>query len=75
LVYAAATSPTTLRLATVWDQADRGASSTAISGGTATTSPFTSFGTAPTVLCRVVPPSTAQGLTNTWGTPTVTSTI
>lgn len=45
-----------------------------ISGGTDTASPFTTFGTAPAVVCRVVPPSTTY-LTNTWGTPTVTSTV
>jgi len=72
LVYAACSS-TALSLITIWDQVDRGASSTAISGGTATTSPYTAFGTAPTVLIRVIPPSTAQGLTNTWGTPGVGS--
>jgi len=60
-----------LRFITTWFQPDQGATVTTISGGTATTSPFTSFGTAPTVLCRVIPPSTAQGLTNTWGTPTI----
>jgi hypothetical protein len=75
VVYAAATNfLQNLVLSTVWSQADRGASSTAISGGTATTSPYAgSPGTAPTVLCRFIPPSTAQGLTNTWGTPTVNS--
>lgn len=41
-----------------------------ISGGTATVSPFSFFGTAPTVLCRVVPPSTTY-LANTWGTPVI----
>jgi len=55
---------------TTWQQ-DALPTVTQISGGTATTSPFTSFGTAPTVLCRVIPPSTAQGLTNTWGTVTI----
>lgn len=41
-----------------------------ISGGTATSSPFSSFGTAPAVLCRFVTPSTTY-LTNSWGTPTI----
>jgi len=50
--------------------------STAISGGTATTSPFTSFGTAPAVIFRTIPPSTAY-LTQTWGAvvPSVTVTL
>jgi hypothetical protein len=45
-----------------------------ISGGTATASPFTAFGTAPTTLCRYVPPSTTY-LTNTWGTPTISASV
>jgi hypothetical protein len=61
---------TTFQVFTTWQQQTLPTNVT-ISGGTATTSPFTSFGTAPTVLCRVIPPSTAQGLTNTWGTPSV----
>lgn len=45
-----------------------------ISGGTDTASPYTSFGTAPAVLCRYIPPSTTY-LTNSWGTPTITSSV
>jgi hypothetical protein len=45
-----------------------------ISGGTDTTSPFGSFGTAPAVLCRYIPPSTTY-LTNSWGTPTVAASV
>ena len=57
---------------TTWAQNSLATTVTEISGGTATTSPFSgSFGTAPTVLCRLIPPSTAQGLTDTWGTPTI----
>lgn len=48
--------------------------STVISGGTATASPFTAFGTAPTVLCRYIPPSSTY-ITNTWGTPTIASSV
>ena len=64
---------TTLTLTTTWSSAAvTGAGRTAnISGGTDTTSPYTAFGTAPAVLCRLIPPSTTT-LTNTWGTPTVT---
>jgi hypothetical protein len=45
-----------------------------ISGGTNTASPYVSFGTAPTVLCRFIPPSTTF-LTSTWGTPTVVASV
>jgi hypothetical protein len=45
-----------------------------ISGGTDTVSPFSSFGTAPTTLCRFVPPSTTY-LTPSWGTPAVAAAI
>jgi len=45
-----------------------------ISGGTDTTSPLTAFGTAPTTICRYVPPSTTY-LTNTWGTPTISASV
>jgi hypothetical protein len=67
-------SSTVLRLTTTWFQSAQ-FQQTGISGGTATTSPFTAFGTAPAVLCSVFTPSTAQGLANTWGTPTVTSSV
>jgi hypothetical protein len=62
---------TRLRLTTSWYQAQQ-FKTTVITGGTATTSPFTGFGTAATVLCRFIPPSNTY-LTNTWGTPTVES--
>jgi hypothetical protein len=45
-----------------------------ISGGSDTTSPFGSFGTAPAVLVRFVPPSTSF-LSNSWGTPTVSASV
>ena len=48
--------------------------STQISGGTDTTSPFASWGTAPAVLVGYYAPSTTY-LSNSWGTPTVTSTV
>ena len=68
---------TTLTLVTVWNQTSTAVvgATTNISGGTDTASPYTSFGTAPAVLCRFIPPATAQGLANTWGTPTVASSI
>lgn len=65
---------TTTILASSWSAVARtgAGQNTQISGGTATTSPFTSFGTAPTVLVRLIPPSTTY-LTNSWGTPTINS--
>jgi hypothetical protein len=75
---AAATSSTVLTLVTTWFQpaVTTAGTTTNISGGTATTSPSTTItGTAPTVLLTYLPPSTAQGLTNTWGTPAIVSNI
>jgi hypothetical protein len=67
---------TTLTLNTLWSSSgSSGAGTTAdISGGTDTASPYVSFGTAPAVLCRFIPPSTAA-LTNTWGTPTIAASV
>lgn len=64
---------TAITYTVTWSQSTQ-SYSTVITGGTATASPFTAFGTAPTVLCRYIPPSTTY-LTNTWGTPTVTSSV
>ena len=66
---------TTLTLVTTWNSTARAGAgqNTQITGGTDTTSPFTAYGTAPTVLCRFVPPATTY-LSNSWGTPTVAST-
>lgn len=65
---------TAVTFVTTWNQVAIDTNA-AISGGTDTASPYSGFGTAPAVLCRVVPPSTAQGLSNTWGTPTVSSSV
>ena len=67
---------TTLTLTTTWNSTARAGAgqNTQITGGTDTTSPFTAYGTAPTVLCRFVPPSTTVLTTASWGTPTVAST-
>ena len=67
---------TTLTFVTTWNSNARtgAGQSTNISGGTDTASPFSSYGTAPTVLCRFVPPSTTY-LSNSWGTPTVASSV
>jgi hypothetical protein len=64
---------TVLTVTTVWSSA-ASSNTTQISGGTATASPFSSYGSAPTVLCRYVPPSTTY-LTNTWGTPAVSASV
>ena len=75
-VTATATSSTVLTLVTTWYSSGGGTlSPDNISGGTATTSPSTIItGTAPTTLCTYIPPSTTY-LTNTWGTPTIASSV
>ena len=58
---------------TTWFQQGRNEfSPTPISGGSAASG--VSLGTAPTTLCTYFPPETTY-LTNTWGTPTVASTV
>ena len=67
---------TTLTLTTSWydgGTATAGATRN-ISGGTDTASPYSVFGTAPAVLCRIVPPATTY-LTNSWGTPTIAASV
>ena len=75
----ASSSATALTLITTRYQPASGTagSNTSISGGTGVTSPATTIGaaTAPTTLCTYFPPSTAQGLSNTWGTPTITAAV
>jgi len=74
---ATATSSTVLTLRTTWTQPAVGGAGTTcnISGGTDTAAGSTTItGTAPTTLCTYFPPSTAQGLSNTWGTPVITAT-
>jgi len=66
---------TTLTLVTTWSSSGTtvpGATAN-ISGGSDTASPYVSFGTAPAVLCRFIPPSTSA-LTDSWGTPTIAAT-
>ena len=67
---------TVLTLVTTWNQTSTAVagSTTNISGGGDTASPFTSFGTAPAVLCRYIPPSSAT-LTPSWGTPAIASSV
>jgi hypothetical protein len=64
---------TTLTLVTTWSDAGTGQTSN-ITGGSDTASPYSSFGTAPAVLCRFIPPATNY-LTNSWGTPTVAASV
>jgi hypothetical protein len=73
---AAATSSTVLTLVTTWYSDTAGTlGPDDISGGTATNSPSTTItGTAPTTLCTYIPPSTTY-LSNSWGTPTIASTV
>ena len=76
---ATATSTTVLTLTTVWFQPAVSAAGTTadISGGTAPAFGAISIGaaTAPTTLCTFFPPSTAQGLANTWGTPSIAASV
>lgn len=67
---------TTLTLVTTWvsDGSSGAGTSSNISGGTDTASPYSSFGTAPAVLVRYIPPSTTY-LSNSWGTPTIAATV
>jgi len=75
---ATATSSTVLTLVTTWvSDGSSGAGTTAdISGGTDTPSPNTTIvGTAPTTLVTYLPPSTAQGLSASWGTPSISASV
>ena len=75
----ASASSTVLTLTTTWNQpAVSGAGQTNnISGGTAPAAGATSIGaaTAPTTLCTFFPPSTAQGLSVSWGTPVIAASV
>jgi hypothetical protein len=69
-------SGTQLVLTTTWtDPGGSGAgSSDVISGGTETTSPFSTFGTAPTTLITLFPPNSTH-IADTWGTPTIAASV
>jgi len=74
----ASSSATVLTLITTWFQPSNTTvgSTTNISGGTAPAVGATTItGTAPTTLCTFLPPSTAQGLSNSWGTPTIAASV
>lgn len=68
---------TVLTLVTTWSAAARtgAGQNTQISGGTATSSPYSAFGTAPAVLCRFVPPSSTYLTSAAWGTPAVAASV
>ena len=75
---ATATSTTVLTLVTTWvsDGSSGAGTSADISGGTATASPSTTItGSAPTTLVTYLPPSTAQGLSASWGTPVIAASV
>lgn len=69
-------SGTQLVLTTTWtDPGGSGTgSSDVISGGTATNSPFSSFGTAPATIVTCVQPSSTYLTSAAWGTPTIAAT-
>lgn len=70
-------SGTQLVLTTTWvDPGGSGVgSSDVITGGTATTSPFTAFGTAPTTLVTLFVPSATYLTSAAWGTPTIAASV
>jgi hypothetical protein len=64
-------SGTQLVLTTTWVNPE----GDTITGGTATTSPLSSFGTAPTTVVTYFPPSATYLTTASWGTPTVAASV
>jgi hypothetical protein len=70
-------SGTQLILTTTWN--DPGGSGTGssdvITGGTATSSPFSSFGTAPATVVTYFPPSSTYLTSAAWGTPTIAAAV
>jgi len=68
---------TQLVLTTVWTDPGGGSagSTDEITGGTATGSPFTSFGTAPATVVTLIPPSSTYLTAAAWGTPTIAASV
>jgi hypothetical protein len=68
---------TQLVLTTTWvDPGGSGAgSSDVITGGTATTSPFSAFGTAPATVVTLFVPSSTYLTSAAWGTPTIAASV
>lgn len=73
----ASATATQLTLTTTWsDPGGSGpGSSDNISGGTDTTSPFSSFGTAPATVVTYFPPSQTFLTEASWGTPTIAASV
>ncbi len=71
------TAPTIMTLTTTWvDPGGASVGSTdVITGGTATTSPFSSFGTAPATVVTYFPPSTTYLTSASWGTPSISASV
>ena len=75
---AASSSATVLTLTTTWSQplVNLPGQTNNISGGSDTAAGSTTItGTAPTTLCTYFPPSTAQGLSASWGTPSIAASV
>jgi len=73
-----ATSGTQLVLTTLWDDPGGDAApggTNIITGGTATSSPFSSFGTAPATIVTLFLPSATYLTTAAWGTPSIAASV
>ena len=70
ITLATAGSGTQLVITTTWVNTE----GDPVTGGTATNSPFSSFGTGPATIVTTVNPSTTY-LSDTWGTPTIAAAI
>lgn len=70
-------APTIMTLTTTWVDPGGGSvgSTGVITGGTATTSPFSSFGTAPATVVTYFPPSTTYLTSASWGTPAIAASV
>jgi len=80
IAVAASTTSTVLTLTTTWFSPARAVIGTSneISGGTGTSAGSITFNGAPTTLVTYIPPRDTGGggyLTNTWGTPTIVSSV
>ena len=69
---------TQLVLTTVWDDPGGDAApggTNIITGGTATSSPFSTFGTAPATIVTLFLPSATYLTSAAWGTPSIAATV
>lgn len=62
---------TALTLTTLWQNAEGDTTS----GGTATNSPFSTFGTGPSTVVTYFPPSSTYLTSASWGTPTIAASV